>query len=144
MESTVQASEAQLEIGLRERNVIEVNGASDLCSMNATEYSGKLLYLEPTSLYPLLSIILSLLTVHQTSKSLTDAVAVATAPSEAILQSLEDDHGVSRHVSAGVLGLFGDVLVENDDEVWRCDLRRIVREVGIGLLYALGVRVARA
>lgn len=111
--------------------------------MNATEHSGKLLYLEPTSLYPLLSIILSLLTVHQTSKSLTDAVAVATAPSEAILQSLEDDHGVSRDVSARVLRLFGDVLVEIDGEVWRCNLRRAVREVGIGLLHALGVRVAR-
>jgi sister chromatid cohesion protein DCC1 len=64
----------------------------------------------------------------------------ADAPCEPILQALEVDHRVSREVSKGVLTLFGEVVDSDGLQSWKCNINRVVRELGIGLLHALGVR----
>ncbi|WVN90556.1 uncharacterized protein L203_105795 [Cryptococcus depauperatus CBS 7841] len=107
LQSVIQASDEELEEGLRERNVVEVDG--------------KMLLLPPAELKELLTIVLCLLTVH--------AGASSSAPTEALISSLEE-HDVSPSLSAAVLGLFGEV----QGDLWIADVERIVKQVGMGLL----------
>ncbi|WVW84891.1 hypothetical protein I302_106926 [Kwoniella bestiolae CBS 10118] len=118
--SVIQCSEEELERGLRERNVVEVEG--------------KMLLLPPKELKELLSIVLSLLTIHSIDPSNPN-----TAPSRAVINALEDDHEVDESVSAEVLKLFGEISqADVEGEVWKADTKRIIREVGNGLL--IGVK----
>ncbi|KAK8858758.1 hypothetical protein IAR55_002987 [Kwoniella newhampshirensis] len=110
--SVVQASEGELERGLRERCVVEVDG--------------RMLLLPPALLKELLTILLSLLTIHST----TSATTCPTAP---IIESLEEDHDLPPPLTREVLNLFGVV----EGEQWEADVKGIVREVGRGLLVAL-------
>ncbi|WWC62793.1 uncharacterized protein I303_105390 [Kwoniella dejecticola CBS 10117] len=121
LNSVIQASDEELERGLRDRNVIEVDG--------------KMLLLPPKELKELLSIILSLLTIHNTGPSTPNI-----APSRQLISSLEDDHEVSPAITERVLRLFGHISPDQDENGlnWKCDIKRIVKCIGNGLL--LGVR----
>ncbi|WVQ85058.1 hypothetical protein IAT38_007222 [Cryptococcus sp. DSM 104549] len=110
LRSVVQASEAELEKGLRERNVVEVDG--------------RMLLLPPPQLKELLTILLSLLAIfgsHKTGKPI--------APRREIIEGLED-HEVPSSLATAVMELFGEL----DDEKWTADAQAMVREVGRGLL----------
>ncbi|OXC69997.1 sister chromatid cohesion protein DCC1 [Cryptococcus neoformans Ze90-1] len=111
LRSVVQASEAELEQGLKERNVIEVDG--------------RMLLLPSIHLKDFLNILLSLLAINS-SKSAT------TAPSQTIIAALEE-YDVPPSISVPALNLFGTV----EDGQWAADVKRMVREVGLGILCAV-------
>ncbi|OXG11038.1 sister chromatid cohesion protein DCC1 [Cryptococcus neoformans Tu401-1] len=111
LRSVVQASEAELEQGLKERNVIEVDG--------------RMLLLPSVHLKDFLNILLSLLAINS-SKSAT------TAPSQTIITALEE-YDVPPSISVPALNLFGTV----EDGQWTADVKRMVREVGLGILCAV-------
>ncbi|OWZ27930.1 sister chromatid cohesion protein DCC1 [Cryptococcus neoformans c45] len=111
LRSVVQASEAELEQGLKERNVIEVDG--------------RMLLLPSVHLKDFLNILLSLLAINS-SKSAT------TAPSQSIIAALEE-YDVPPSISVPALNLFGTV----EDGQWTADVKRMVREVGLGILCAV-------
>ncbi|WVF69001.1 hypothetical protein IAT40_003775 [Kwoniella sp. CBS 6097] len=127
--SVIQASEAELERGLKERNVVEVEG--------------RMLFLPPKPLKELLTLLLSLLTIHHTSPSTPDV-----APSKTIIDALKDEHDVPSSLCRPVLSLFGrlssadksvneqaaQAAEEVDAEVWKADVEAMVRQVGNGLL----------
>ncbi|WVR06521.1 hypothetical protein IAU60_003552 [Kwoniella sp. DSM 27419] len=113
--SVIQASDLELERGLRERNVVEVDG--------------RMLWLPPRPLKELLTLVLSLLAVHHTSPGTPNVAPVTT-----ILESLEDDHDVPSTLGRAVLELFGEVQQEDEQELWTADLPSLVRQVGNGLI----------
>ncbi|WWC88665.1 uncharacterized protein L201_003578 [Kwoniella dendrophila CBS 6074] len=116
MMSIIQSSEIELEQGLKDRNVIEVEG--------------KMLYLPPKELKELLSIILSLLTIHQVN---TEKRNIAL--SKPIINSLEHDHEVDSSISKQVLSLYGKITInDEEEEIWEANTKRILKEIGNGLL----------
>ncbi|KIR58492.1 sister chromatid cohesion protein DCC1 [Cryptococcus bacillisporus CA1873] len=111
LRSVVQASDAELEQGLKERNVIEVDG--------------RMLLLPSVHLKDFLNILLSLLAINS-SRSPT------TAPSQTIITALEE-YDVPPSISVPVLDLFGTV----EDGQWMANVERMVKEVGLGILCAV-------
>ncbi|GHJ84578.1 hypothetical protein NliqN6_0980 [Naganishia liquefaciens] len=111
LQSVVQASDAELEVGLRERNVITVDD--------------HLLYLPTRPLTDLLTTLLSLFTIHASLPT------NGTAPAEPILAALEQEYAVDREVTTEVMRLYGS-LVGGDQ--WEPDVQAIVAQVGKGLL----------
>ncbi|ODN73982.1 hypothetical protein L202_07476 [Cryptococcus amylolentus CBS 6039] len=113
LKSVVQASDRELEDGLRERNVVEVDG--------------KLMLLPAANLKDLLVLLISLL--HINSKG-----SDTTAPTKTLIETLEKEYDILPSLSSPVLGLFGHV----EGEMWRGDMRKIVKEVGMGILTRIG------
>lgn len=99
--------------------------------------------LPPLKLYPLLSLVLTLLTIHNTTTDYSKGSTASSqtkAPVQPILQALENDHDVPRAIAKGVLDLFGQVDAE---DTWNCDVGGLVRETGRGLLTELGATEQR-
>jgi len=88
--------------------------------------------LAPPKLRPLAQLILTLLTIHMTASDLSSTPAIVRAPTAPILSTLEDDHDVPRAVVQGVIDLFGEV-----DGEWKCQVRRLVAQIGLAMLQAL-------
>ncbi|ORX37246.1 sister chromatid cohesion protein Dcc1 [Kockovaella imperatae] len=107
--SVIQASEKELEMGLKERNVVE--------------YQGRMMMLPSRHLVPLLNILLTLLVVHGKN---------SVCPIKPILSTLSD-HDLTEDFVLVVLDLFGEV----DDGTWTCNLEQVIREIGLGLLARL-------
>lgn len=124
LRSVVQASDAELEQGLKERNVIEVDGEFDSHKLRLT-FSGRMLLLPSVHLKDFLNILLSLLAINS-SRSPT------TAPSQTIITALEE-YDVPPSISVPVLDLFGTV----EDGQWMANVERMVKEVGLGILCAV-------
>ncbi len=132
--SVVQGSEVELQAGLKERNVVEIDGTPSPCSDSPKGWiglmwmgSGRMVLLPPKELAPLLCLFLTLLTIHATELS------SSTAPVGPIPKALEEDHDVPSDLARAVMGLFGEL----DGETWEADTRRMVGEVGKGLLAGL-------
>lgn len=102
--------------------------------------SGRLVYLPLTRLLPLLSILLALITIHT---PLSPPSSVILNPSESahpqfhpivdpvpIEKALHEEHGVDQEIFHGVKALFG----RSDGGFWVVDIRRIVIEMGKGML----------
>lgn len=84
-----------------------------------------MLLLPSIHLKDFLNILLSLLAINS-SKSAT------TAPSQTIIAALEE-YDVPPSISVPALNLFGTV----EDGQWTADVKRMVREVGLGILCAV-------
>ncbi|WVQ96516.1 hypothetical protein IAU59_003621 [Kwoniella sp. CBS 9459] len=142
--SVIQASDAELERGLKERNVVEVEG--------------RMLLLPPKALKELLTLLLSLLTIHHTHPSSPNI-----APAKAIIDALTNEYDVPSQLCRPVLNLFGEHELsaprsptseahqqqaeekkeeEEEEEEWKADVQAIVRQVGNGLL--IGVKDRRS
>ena len=89
--------------------------------------------LPSTHLQPLLNLVLTLLTIHMTSTGLEQSPPYVIAPTAPILKTLNEDHDVPIDVVSGVLDLFGQV---TGDE-WKCDIKRVVGEMGMGMVQRL-------
>lgn len=130
LESVVQASEGELDRGLKDRNVVEVDGESVTCTQGRSEQlmkqTGKLLLLPIRKLVPLLNLVLTLLTIHSTS-----TYKPVASPAQPIIIGLAE-HDVAPTLGRAVLDLFGDVHPDSDQ--WTVDIGRLVGEVGKGLL----------
>lgn len=113
LESIIQACDAELELGLKAHNVVEVDGY--------------MMLLPPEKLSPLISLILALITVHRQDK---------VCPVKKICEALYDDHEVPSDLIRGLMNLFGTV----DGDSWTYDPTGLVRELGRGILVTLKVR----
>ncbi|KAJ3570205.1 hypothetical protein NP233_g4564 [Leucocoprinus birnbaumii] len=109
-QNEIQASDAELDRGLREKRILVIRG-----------------FLRPISkdyLQNLLEIILNLL------------VSLGSQHDNAVLDdlvsSLADEHEVPRAVSLQLLAWFGEV--NESENKWRMNVEGVLREVGIGLL----------
>ncbi len=87
-----------------------------------------MLLLPPRELGPLLCIMLTLLTIHATIK-----LPEVEAPVIPIVDALEEDHDLPSELGRAVMSLSGEL----QRETWKVDARRMVVEVGRGLLASL-------
>ncbi|EIW67674.1 hypothetical protein TREMEDRAFT_33206 [Tremella mesenterica DSM 1558] len=116
--SVIQASEVELDKGLKERNVVAVDGT--------------LLLLPPDKLHPILTILLTLLSIHNVHEH-SKSVQV---PVKEVMRELET-YELERGLIRGILSLFGEI-DDPENEVWKADIIRLVREVGNGILVDIG------
>ena len=154
--SVVQASDQELDEGLRENNVVEIDGeyryatipqfARILSHACCVSSPGHLVYLPLNHLLPLLSILLSLVTLHTIST--LDGVELSSQESldrqffplvdpVPIRETLKQDHRVQEEIFDGLQGLFGrKVKPEGSEsiEAWVVDVKRVIREMGKGML----------
>ncbi|RPD63626.1 hypothetical protein L227DRAFT_591615 [Lentinus tigrinus ALCF2SS1-6] len=111
-QGAIQASDAELDKGLRDRRVLILNGE-----------------LRPIARSHLTTI-LELILTNLVSLSLPHAAA----PIATLLSALEDEHDIRRAVSRQVLKWFGRV--DEYRGTWEMDVDAVIREVGLGLLRA--------
>ncbi|KAF8558056.1 hypothetical protein OG21DRAFT_1504749 [Imleria badia] len=104
----IQASEAQLNVGLRERRILVLDG-----------------YLRPIAPAHL-NTILELFLNYLVSLSLSHDAA----PVDDLVSALADDHDVPREVSSQVMSWFGQV----GEGTWKMDVKAVVAEIGLGIL----------
>ncbi|KIJ99391.1 hypothetical protein K443DRAFT_102282 [Laccaria amethystina LaAM-08-1] len=104
----IQASDAELNRGLRERRILNINGNLRPISL--------------TYLNQLLELVLNLLV------SLSQPHTCASV--EDISSALANGHEVPRVVSAQVMSWFGDI----HQGKWKIDVDCVIREVGLGIL----------
>ncbi|TBU30244.1 sister chromatid cohesion protein Dcc1 [Dichomitus squalens] len=108
----IQASDAELDKGLRDRRVLMLNG--------------ELRPIAPSHL----TTILELLLTNLVSLSLSHTAA----PILTLTSSLEDEHDIKRDVSRQVMSWFGRF--DEDAGTWEMDVNAVIREVGLGILRA--------
>ena len=98
-----------------------------------TESQGALRPLSPSYLHK----ILELLLMHIVSLSQPHEAASVLELS----RSLEYEHEVRREVTLQVMRWFGEV--DNADELWKMDVEKVVRQVGLGILrqHKVGISV---
>ncbi|KAI0644549.1 sister chromatid cohesion protein Dcc1 [Trametes meyenii] len=111
--ATIQASDAELDKGLRDRRILILKG--------------ELRPLAPSHL----AAILELLLTNLVSLSLPHTAA----PVSPLLAALEDDHDIRREVARQVMAWFGRIAHDGDGpEKWEMDVDTVVKEVGLGIL----------
>ena len=113
--------------------LLACSGQADeqICSRNS---QGALRPLSPSYLHK----ILELLLMHLVSLSLPhDAASVLD-----LSRSLEYEHEVRREVILQVMRWFGEV--DAADALWKMDVEKVVRQVGLGILRQHKVRVGGA
>lgn len=81
-------------------------------------------------LQPLLSLILNLLTIHATTTNFKSDPPAATSPYKPIVESLVENHSVTGQIASRVISLFGEIEGDN----WNCDVKRVVGDIGKGLV----------
>lgn len=136
----VQASDKELDRGLKERRVLVINGKL-LPLLTLSDYFAQTLnlntgFLRPISkdyLKTLLELVLNLLA----SLSLRSD----NIPLDDLVSSLAQDHEVPRAVSMQLLAWFGDV--DEAQGSWTMDVQAVVKEVGIGLMRHHRVSLSR-
>ncbi|KAI0743367.1 sister chromatid cohesion protein Dcc1 [Daedaleopsis nitida] len=110
--ATIQASDAELDKGLRDRRVLILNGE-----------------LRPIARSHLTTI-LELILTNLVSLSFSHAAA----PVATLLSALEDEHDIRRAVSRQVIAWFGTI--QEEYGTWEMDVEAVIREVGLGILRA--------
>ncbi|KAI0666542.1 sister chromatid cohesion protein Dcc1 [Trametes maxima] len=111
--ATIQASDAELDRGLRDRRILILKGE-----------------LRPLALSHLTTI-LELLLTNLVSLSLPHTAA----PVSPLLAALEDDHDIRREVARQVMAWFGRIAPDGSgSEKWEMDVNAVVKEVGLGIL----------
>ncbi|PIL34002.1 hypothetical protein GSI_03710 [Ganoderma sinense ZZ0214-1] len=108
----IQASDAELDKGLRDRRVLILKG--------------ELRPIAPSHL----TTILELLLTNLVCLSLSHTAASISA----LVSSLEDDHDIRRDITRQVMAWFGRL--DDDNGTWEMDVDAVVREVGLGILRA--------
>ncbi|KAF8917995.1 sister chromatid cohesion protein Dcc1 [Mucidula mucida] len=105
---TIQASDAELERGLRDRRILNIHG--------------ELRPISPVYLKNILEMILNQL--------VSDCLSHKNASVEQLCNGLADVHEVPRSVSTQVMSWFGEIR----QGFWQMDVDSVVREVGLNLL----------
>ena len=135
----IQASDAELDKGLRDRRVLILKGPFFLPHMwhsirvvltaDSSLRAGELRPIAPSHL----TTILELLLTNLVSLSLPHTAASIST----LVSALEDDHDIRRDITRQVMAWFGQL--DNDNGVWEMDVGAVVREVGLGILRAYRV-----
>lgn len=105
---TIQASDLELELGLKSRHILNVNG--------------ELRPVSPSYLDRMLELILNVLVAL--------SLPHHSASVEALSSSLADEHDVPRAVSTQVMTWFGNI----QDGKWEMNISALIKEVGLGVL----------
>ncbi|KAG6890540.1 hypothetical protein C0992_000800 [Termitomyces sp. T32_za158] len=105
---TIQASDMELDRGLRDRRILIVKG--------------ELRPIAPIYLDHLLELFLNVLVALSLSHE--------SASVEAMSSSLADDHQVPRWLSTQIMSWFGEI----KDGAWKMDVSALIKEVGLGIL----------
>ncbi|KNZ81511.1 Sister chromatid cohesion protein DCC1 [Termitomyces sp. J132] len=105
---TIQASDMELDDGLKNRHILNING--------------ELRLIAPAYLDHLLELFLNGLVALSLSHE--------SASVEALSSSLADDHEVPRSISTQVMSWFGEI----EDGKWKMDVSALTKEVGLGIL----------
>jgi sister chromatid cohesion protein DCC1 len=126
-QNEIEASDAELARGIRERRILSINGTFDVtCSIHRAPNT----YIPPGQLRPIqpsyLITILELLLNYIVSFSLPPD----EAPVEELIHALADQHEISRQVVTQVMSWFGDVQAG----LWCVDVNAVLKEIGLGLL----------
>ncbi|KDQ53546.1 hypothetical protein JAAARDRAFT_197354 [Jaapia argillacea MUCL 33604] len=113
----IQASEYELERGLRDRRILQINGT--------------LRPLRPSSLTTILTLLLNTLV----SLSLPHSAA----PVDELTITLLEEHEIRREVCRQVMLWFGQITPERTtgekkEEKWSMDVESVVKEIGLGIL----------
>ncbi|KAG9014540.1 hypothetical protein FRB95_007221 [Tulasnella sp. JGI-2019a] len=106
----VQASDKELDRGLRDKHILSVDG--HLQSIPASQ------------LTQFLTFILTILVSHHSSKTTDISLKDLT-------DQLQDDHAIAPDVSRQICGWFGDI---QPGDKWTMDVEPVVKEVGLGVL----------
>ncbi|KXN89658.1 putative sister chromatid cohesion protein DCC1 [Leucoagaricus sp. SymC.cos] len=106
----IQASDAELDRGLKERRILVIRGSLRSISKD---------YLQN-----LLEIVLNLL--------VSLAFPYDNVPLDDLVSSLAEEHEVPRTISIQLLAWFGEV--DESERKWKMDVEAVLREVGMGLL----------
>ncbi|GLB33888.1 putative sister chromatid cohesion protein Dcc1 [Lyophyllum shimeji] len=105
---TIQASDIEIDLGLKSRHILIINGELRPISR---PYLDRLLEL-------ILNVLIALSLPHN------------SAPVEALSSSLADEHDVPRTVSTQVMSWFGTM----QHGKWKMDVNALIKEVGLGVL----------
>ncbi|KAG8864458.1 hypothetical protein FRB96_004961 [Tulasnella sp. 330] len=105
----IQASDAELDRGLREKHILSVDG--------------NLQAIPTHQLTQFLTYILNNLVSHHASRT-------ASIPLKELLDQLQDDHAIAPDVSRQICTWFGDM----ESGSWTMDVEGVVKEVGLGVL----------
>lgn len=114
LRNLIQASDAELEVGLRKAKILNLNGT--------------LRPLPPTRLMDIL--VQTLVTVA--SRGLP--IPPKPIPLQELCTHMEDDFQTSPAVMEQIAGWYGSLSESGSREKWQADIKAIVTEVGIGLL----------
>ncbi|KAJ7590906.1 sister chromatid cohesion protein Dcc1 [Mycena floridula] len=109
-QSIIQASDAELECGLKEKHILNINGKYGLR------------FIAPEYLNQIIELILTLLVSQSQS---FDSVVV-----EQLTSALADDHEIPRAVSTQIMSWFGEL----SQGRWKTNLPSIMKEIGLGIL----------
>ncbi|KAL5523641.1 hypothetical protein ACEPAG_7814 [Sanghuangporus baumii] len=112
VKSELQASDAELKIGLSDMRILVLNG--------------ELRLMTPGYLNRVLELILN--TLVSLSRSSDDA------PILNIVETIQSDHEISSDVSRQVMSWFGRIDSSMNAETWIMDVDAVVRQIGIGIL----------
>ncbi|KAJ7180177.1 sister chromatid cohesion protein Dcc1 [Mycena crocata] len=107
-QAAIQASDAELANGLRQRRILDIHG--------------ELRPIAPAYLTSILETILNFLV----SQSMSTGAVLA----EEVAATLADENEISRAVSTQVMAWFGKV----EDGLWTMDVEAVLREIGLGIL----------
>ncbi|KAK7470567.1 Ctf8p and Ctf18p associating protein [Stygiomarasmius scandens] len=105
----IQASDAELDRGLKNRRILNING--ELRPI-APQYLGHIIEL-------VLNLLISLSLPHENTSV------------EKLCSALSDQHEVPRIVSTQILSWFGSI---NEQAYWKMDIEAIIKEAGLGIL----------
>ena len=119
MKSEIQASDAQLEAGMKDRHILVLNG--------------ELRPITSEHLNSVLELILNTLAASSLSHN--------AAPVCDIIEVLQSDHEIPSEVTLQVLSWFGAINApESGEKSWSMDASKVVRQLGIGILSSYRVR----
>ena len=119
MKSEIQASDAQLEAGMKDRHILVLNGE-----------------LRPITLEHLNSVLELILNTLVASSLSHNA-----APVSDIIEVLQSDHEIPSEVTLQVLSWFGAINTpKSREKSWSMDVSKVVRQLGIGILSSHRVR----
>ncbi|KAI0661096.1 sister chromatid cohesion protein Dcc1 [Cubamyces menziesii] len=114
---TLQASDAELDKGLRDRRILVLKG--------------ELRPIAPSHLTTILELLLTNLVSH--------SLSYTAAPVSPLVEALEDEHDIRRDVTRQVIAWFGRI-TDGDSPgsmgTWEMDADAVVKEVGLGILRA--------
>ncbi|KAG8936796.1 hypothetical protein FRC03_007606 [Tulasnella sp. 419] len=109
----VQASDAELERGLREHHILELDGSLRL--------------LPDSQLTRILTLILTTLVSQNLSHK-------SPIPVKKLTEELFYEHEVAQNLTPQVCHWFGDVFTQNGEEKWTMDVEKVVRQIGLSVL----------
>ena len=131
----VQASDVELQSGMRKARVITIDGMTNATCRRYVLTSPYVGELKSLSLRTLTQFLLQAINVVVSQAYATDAV-----PLDQLAELLNSQHCVIPEITTQVSPWFGEVVDDVRGRIWKIDSKAVVQEVGLGLLSKYKVR----